>query len=139
MIIKEEDQMKILVGYDGSKVAVEALKLARKHAEVFNAKIVVEKTLAQNYALTYEDVEKAESRLKSVAHELLGNSTPPHETYVIISKKSAGEQLVDFAERNNVDEIIIGVGRRSKVGKALFGSTAQHIILNAPCPVVTIK
>jgi nucleotide-binding universal stress UspA family protein len=55
------------------------------------------------------------------------------------SKKSAGEQLVDFAERNNVDEIIIGVGRRSKVGKALFGSTAQHIILNAPCPVVTIK
>jgi nucleotide-binding universal stress UspA family protein len=131
--------MKILVGYDGSNLANEALKLARKHAEIFNAKIVVEKTLPQNYALTYEDVEKAENNLKNVARKFLGNSTPPHETYVFISKKSVGEQLVDFAERNNVDEIIIGVGRRSKVGKALFGSTAQHVILNAPCPVVTIK
>jgi nucleotide-binding universal stress UspA family protein len=139
MIIEQEAKMKILVGYDGSNAAKEALRLARRHAEVFNAKIVVENTLAQNYALTYEDVEKEESSLKSIAHELLGNSTSPHETYVIISKKSAGEQLVDFAERNDVDEIIIGIRRRSKVGKALFGSTAQHVILNAPCPVVTIK
>jgi nucleotide-binding universal stress UspA family protein len=139
MIIEQEAKMKILVGYDGSNAAKEALGLAIRHAEVFNAKIVVEKTLAQNYALTYEDVEKAESSLKSIAYELLGTSASPHETYVIISKKSAGEQLVEFAGRNDVDEIIIGVRRRSKVGKFVFGSTAQYVILNAPCPVVTIK
>ena len=38
-----------------------------------------------------------------------------------------------------VEEIIIGVRRRSKVGKLLFGSTAQYVILNAPCPVVSVK
>jgi len=38
-----------------------------------------------------------------------------------------------------VDEIIVGVKRRSKVGKLLMGSTAQYVILQAPCPVVTVK
>ena len=37
------------------------------------------------------------------------------------------------------NEIIIGVRRRSKVGKLLFGSNAQYIILMAQCPVVAVK
>jgi nucleotide-binding universal stress UspA family protein len=51
----------------------------------------------------------------------------------------AGEDLVQLAEENNVEEIVIGVRRRSKVGKLLFGSTAQYVILNAKCPVVSVK
>jgi nucleotide-binding universal stress UspA family protein len=50
-----------------------------------------------------------------------------------------GEDLVDFAKEQAVDEIIIGIKRRSKVGKLLFGSNAQYIIIKAPCPVVTVK
>jgi nucleotide-binding universal stress UspA family protein len=38
-----------------------------------------------------------------------------------------------------MEEIIIGVRRRSKVGKLLFGSTAQYVILKAPCPVVSVR
>ena len=47
-----------------------------------------------------------------------------------------GERL---ANENGIDEVIIGVHRRSKVGKLVFGSTAQYVILNAPCPVVAVK
>jgi nucleotide-binding universal stress UspA family protein len=50
-----------------------------------------------------------------------------------------GEDIVRFAKENNVDEIIIGVRSRSKVGKLLFGSTSQVVILEAYCPVVTVK
>ena len=50
-----------------------------------------------------------------------------------------GEDLVTFARENNVDEIIIGVRHRSKVGKLVFGSTAQYVILEAHCPVLTVK
>jgi nucleotide-binding universal stress UspA family protein len=50
-----------------------------------------------------------------------------------------GEDLVDYAGENGIDEIIIGIKRRSKVGKLLFGSNAQYVILKAPCPVVTVK
>jgi nucleotide-binding universal stress UspA family protein len=56
-----------------------------------------------------------------------------------LSKHNAGEALVEFAKNYKVDEIIIGVRRRSKVGKFFLGSTTQYVILNAPCPVVTVK
>jgi nucleotide-binding universal stress UspA family protein len=50
-----------------------------------------------------------------------------------------GEDLVQFAEENAIDLIIIGIQKRSKMGKLLFGSNAQYVILNAACPVLTVK
>ena len=55
------------------------------------------------------------------------------------SSLESGEDLVQFAEQNKIDEIILGIRKRSKVGKLMFGSTAQYVILNAPCPVVSVK
>ncbi|MFW6334570.1 MAG: universal stress protein [Desulfosalsimonas sp.] len=49
------------------------------------------------------------------------------------------EDLVAYATEQQVDEIVIGIRKRSKMGKLLFGSTAQFLILNAPCPVLTVK
>jgi nucleotide-binding universal stress UspA family protein len=60
------------------------------------------------------------------------------DTHVVVSALSAGEDIVQFAEQNSIDLIVIGVRRRSKVGKLLFGSNAQLIILTAPCPVLTV-
>jgi len=63
----------------------------------------------------------------------------PCETHAVVSSLSAGEVLVQFEQDNDIDEIIIGVRRRSKVGKLLFGSNAQYVILQAKCPVVAVK
>jgi nucleotide-binding universal stress UspA family protein len=38
-----------------------------------------------------------------------------------------------------IDLIFLGIVKKSKVGKLLFGSTAQYVILHAPCPVVTVQ
>ena len=52
---------------------------------------------------------------------------------------SPGEDLIEFANENKIDQIVVGVKRRSKVGKLLMGSTAQYVILQAECPVITVK
>ena len=131
--------MKILVGYDGSNVGKEALKLARERAKAFEASIEVVFAMAQNRELKYEDIQKAEDKLQWEVKNILTENNIPYETHLVIANLNPGEELVEFAKQNKIDEIIIGVKRRSKVGKVFFGSTAQHVILNAPCPVVTIK
>jgi nucleotide-binding universal stress UspA family protein len=60
-------------------------------------------------------------------------------THLLIRGLAPGEDILEFAKESKVDEIIVGVKRRSKVGKLLMGSTAQYVILQAPCPVVTVK
>ena len=50
-----------------------------------------------------------------------------------------GPHRVEFAKRNEIDEIVMGTGMRSKVEKFVMGSTAQNVILEAPCPVVSVK
>ena len=131
--------MNILVGYDGSTAARDALELARKHAKVWGAKIDVVKCMAQNRELNYEDIQMVEHKLEREVHDHLNSGGIPFETHLVISGLQFGEDLVQFAEQNKIDEIVIGVRRKSKAGKLLFGSTAQHVILNAPCPVVSIK
>lgn len=49
------------------------------------------------------------------------------------------EDIVDIAEEESADLIVIGVRRRSTLGKLILGSNAQEIIMDAPCPVLTVK
>jgi len=50
-----------------------------------------------------------------------------------------GARIVDIAEEENVDHVIVGGRRRSPTGKAVFGSTAQHVLLESPCPVTFVR
>ena len=130
--------MKFLVGYDGSNEAEDALKEAQKHANVFKADIYIVTSLEQSSTLDKADIDKAEGELEYLRTPFNIDDIPC-ETHVSVSYLTAGEDLVLFAKENKIDEIFIGVKKRSKVGKFVYGSTAQHVILNAPCPVVVVK
>jgi nucleotide-binding universal stress UspA family protein len=130
--------MKIMVGYDLSNVAKEALELAKKHAKAFDAKVYVVRSLAQSREMKLEDIQNAEQELENIRRSFRDEGIAC-KTEAIVSSISPGEDLVQFAQENEIDEIVIGVRRRSKVGKLLFGSNAQYIILMARCPVVTVK
>jgi nucleotide-binding universal stress UspA family protein len=84
------------------------------------------------------EFEKAEKRLKKAKNSVRADGIPC-ESLLSVRGLDAGEELVRFAKEEKIDEIYIGVRRRSKVGKFIFGSTAQYVILGAPCPVVTVK
>ena len=130
--------MKILVGYDGSKVAEEALELSRKYARLFEGHIHIVTSLQQSHELAKEDIEEAEDKLEHLKLNFDFDKIPS-ETHASVTYLTPGEDLVQFAKENKIDLIFIGVRKRSKVGKLVFGSTAQYVILEAPCPVVTVK
>ncbi|MCO8246815.1 MULTISPECIES: universal stress protein [unclassified Haladaptatus] len=50
-----------------------------------------------------------------------------------------GETIVELAEDVNADSIFVGGRKRSPTGKAVFGSTAQEVMLSAPCPVTFVR
>ena len=49
------------------------------------------------------------------------------------------EDLINVAEEVSADLIVIGLRRRSPVGKLILGTNAQRILLDAPCPVLAVK
>jgi nucleotide-binding universal stress UspA family protein len=130
--------MKILVGFDGSKASKAALKLAAEHAQAFDAQIFLVQSMVGGPEVPKRDFEKAESELEYQKSQFI-NKNIACESLLSIRGLESGEDLVRLAKEQQVGEIILGVKRRSKVGKLIFGSTAQYVILNAPCPVVTVK
>jgi nucleotide-binding universal stress UspA family protein len=135
---EEGDAMRILVGYDGSTSAKEALKLARKHALAFKGSVDIVTSMEKGTEQEQQAIEDAERGLEW-AKTMFADKGLDCRTHLLIRGLAPGEDILEFAKESNVDEIIVGVKRRSKVGKLLMGSTAQYVILQAPCPVVTVK
>ncbi len=130
--------MKILVGYDGTESAKDALKLAKSHAKAFNASVEVVTSMQKARESDRKEIEQAERGL-AYAKSFFDEADIACGTHLLVRGILPGEDLVEFANEHRIDEIIVGVNRRSKVGKLLLGSTAQYVILQAQCPVVTIK
>jgi len=130
--------MKIVVGYDGSDEAKEALKVAKKHARAFDGKIYVLTSLVGGNWERAEDIEEARYNLEDAIKSIEKDGIPCEE-HLLIRGMKPGEDIVQFAEDHQADEIIIGVIKKSKVQKFLLGSNAQYVILHSPCMVIAVK
>ncbi len=130
--------MKILVGYRGVDVGKDLLELAAQHAKAFAGEVQLITSLSGGEKTSKEQVVEAEEALEQ-AKQFLAERDIKHEAHLLVRGKTPGEDIVSFAAENNCSEIIIGVKSRSKVGKILFGSTAQFVIIKAGCPVVSVK
>jgi nucleotide-binding universal stress UspA family protein len=131
--------MKFLVCYDESNEAKKALKVAQDHAKIWKAKLEVVNTITRVEPLKHSTVKKMELKMEREIKEILGGDDPPYQVQLLLTDLTSGEQLVKFAEDQKIDQIFLGIVKKSKVGKLLFGSTAQYIILHAPCSVVTVQ
>ncbi|WP_207890195.1 universal stress protein [Natrarchaeobius chitinivorans] len=49
------------------------------------------------------------------------------------------EEIVALAEKTDADNVVVGGRKRSPTGKAVFGSTAQQVLLTSPCPVTYVR
>ena len=53
--------------------------------------------------------------------------------------RDAADELLDVLEEVEASLCVIGIRKRSAVGKMLLGSNANQILMNAPCPVLTVR
>jgi len=131
--------MNILVAYDDSAAADKGLRLALEQARVFNASVDVitsaDRTRTEKDLL---EVEEAERRLRE-AQDLFDRENIPCSTHLLIRGLAPGEDIVQYARDNRIDVVVVGLEKQSRVGKLVMGSTAQYVILKAPCPVLTVK
>jgi nucleotide-binding universal stress UspA family protein len=130
--------MKIAVGYDGSGPTSKIIQVAIAHANAFNATLCVLTSKEAKPGVSLDVFEKAKKNLEKIKKEFKENGIDC-EIHLLTRTNTPGEDLVQFAKDNNVEEIIVGIEKTSKVGKLFFGSTAQFTILEAPCPVLTVK
>jgi nucleotide-binding universal stress UspA family protein len=130
--------MKFLVGYNGSDVAKSALAVARAYAKSFSAKVMVMTSMEGGGKETIEAITKAEQDLQ-YAKQFLEAEGIECEIHQLARGLSPGEDIVYFAEENDIDQLFVGIEKKSKTRKVLLGSTAQYVILKAPCPVTAVK
>jgi nucleotide-binding universal stress UspA family protein len=130
--------MKIMVCYTGSPSSRQALELAIQHAKIFTAKIFLVASMKKGTVGELEELTRIEEAHQE-ALETVKNEWIDCETRLLVRGFTPDEDLIHYANEEDVDEIVIGIRKRSKMGKRIFGSTAQHVILNAHCPVVTVK
>ncbi|MBT8366446.1 MAG: universal stress protein [Deltaproteobacteria bacterium] len=130
--------MKFLVGYNGSVEAKAALSLARDFAKTFNARIFVMSSMEGGAGEKVEDINQAEQNLRE-AKAFFDDQGVECETHQMARGLTPGEDLVRFAEENQIDQIFVGIEKKSRTSKLILGSTAQFVILKAPCPVITTK
>jgi nucleotide-binding universal stress UspA family protein len=60
-------------------------------------------------------------------------------TSLPVGPYKASGAILEVARNEDVDLIVIGMRRRSRVGKVILGSNAQDILLEAEAPVISIK
>ncbi len=71
--------------------------------------------------------------------DLLAGRGVDAEVISLYAGDEPADLIVSQAELNDARLIVIGLRRRSPVGKMLLGSTAQAVLFNAPCPVLSVR
>lgn len=129
--------MRILMYYDGTEETKEAIPITKMHCKAFNARVDVLSSLSKGGEHQLGDIEQMETDLEYVK-SVFDKEKIPCETHLIIRGHEPGEDIIEFAKENNVDEIIIGSEKRTRVEKFILGSVAHHVILNTRKPVLIV-
>jgi nucleotide-binding universal stress UspA family protein len=115
----------IVVGYSSKPEGRAALRRAIEEARARHSELVIVHT-------------SPEPELADLRSELAATGIP-HRITGSEDVQDPAEELINAAESAGADFIVIGLRRRSPVGKRLLGSNAQRVLLDASCPVLAVK
>jgi nucleotide-binding universal stress UspA family protein len=144
---------KILVAIDGSKPSMDAAEYALEMARKDNASLIVLHVVTSE--MGYADIsgDISSSSIREISGVVKQESQQWFDkiklktdqlkidlkTDVVLSKTNATHTIVDYADSEQVDLIVIGTRGKSGFKKLLVGSTASGVVTYASCPVMVVK
>jgi nucleotide-binding universal stress UspA family protein len=128
--------MSIVVGYVPTPAGEAAVQAAITEARLRGENLLVvnsarEGSLVETTVATEDDLDRvlAQAAGAGVATEVVRGTHRDDFT----------DEILDLAEKHGASLIVIGLRRRSTVGKFILGSVAQRILLQAERPVLAVK
>jgi nucleotide-binding universal stress UspA family protein len=128
--------MTILVAYvprpEGQAALDKGIEIARRRQEHL---VVVNTSVGGKE----EDASMADVRDVERIEKLLADPGLNAEFKQFVRGKTPVEEIEDLVDSRQVSLVIIGLRKRSAVGKLIMGSVAQDILLSVSCPVLAVK
>jgi len=128
----------IVVGYVETAEGRAALDRAIAEASQRGARLIVINSHKGGASLDRDTAMELDENLDEV-HTILHDAGIEHEVRQLVRGVDPAEDLVAVADEVDADLIVIGLRRRSPVGKLILGSNAQQVLLEASCPVLAVK
>jgi len=128
--------MTLIVAYvprpEGQAALDKAIELAKERSENL---IVVNATPGGSG----EDPSRADAQDVERVEQLLSVSGVTAEFKQFVRGRNAVEELEELVALHNVSMLVIGLRKRSAVGKLIMGSMAQEILMTVNCPILAVK
>jgi nucleotide-binding universal stress UspA family protein len=128
----------VVVGYVAKAEGDAALDRAIEEAKLRDAKVVVVNSHRGGHEFDGDAAIRAEGEMEAVKAKLEASGVP-YDLRQLVRGFEPAEDLIGIADTADADLIVIGLRRRSPVGKLILGSNAQRILLDAKCPVLAVK
>lgn len=128
--------MTVLVGLVPTPQGRAALEAAVEKARLRDVELLVVNSgrsgaHVDQHMVSREEIDTLEARLttEGLRHRVLQDS----------ESRDVADHLLSLVDAERVDVLVIGLRKRTAVGKLLLGSTAQRLLLDAPCYVLAVK
>jgi nucleotide-binding universal stress UspA family protein len=133
LVQRQEKFSKILVAVDGSETSINAAGYAIAMAKKDNAQLIVLTVIVKE-----NDKVEAQQWFDKIGKKAQENNIQL-KTEIIDIPMSVEGAILNYAESENVDLIVIGTRGRSGITKMLLGSVASEVVTYATCPVMVVK
>ena len=130
--------MNIITGYRNTPEARAAVERAIEEARLRGGKVIIVHSMRGGERDEVSQVLDRREDFDELKAGLTGSDVD-HEFVELGRGQSPAEDLLEVARQRDAAMIVIGVRRRSPVGKLVLGSNAQDVLLEADCPVLAVK
>ena len=133
----KEGTMRLLMYYDGTDDTRKTISAVKDQAKALQAKVHVLSSLSSWGELSVKIIRKMEDGLHYIK-SVLARQDIPCETHLLIMGRTPGEDILAVANKFQVNEIIIGTDRTSKIKKLKASRLISYVSGRARCPVLIV-